>query len=242
MGAAQAAMTVVVPFYNEADNVAPLARALAAFVSEEGAVRPLDFVFVDDGSTDDTRTRLEEAARGLPATVVAHPENRGLTAALLTGSNAARGDLIGWLDADLTYEPALLGALARACDQGADVALASCYHRDGAVEGVPGWRLLLSRGASLGHRLTSGRRIATFTSMVRVQRRAVLARCTPARGGFAGVTEMLLRALRAGFTVVEIPAVLRRRRAGASKMRVLRVAAAHLGLMTANLAGRLRPR
>jgi dolichol-phosphate mannosyltransferase len=235
-------MTVVVPAYDEAENTDALGRALAGFLSEEGGRRALDFVFVDDGSTDDTAARLASLAAALPARVVLHPQNRGLTAALRTGSASARGDLVAWFDSDLTYAPALLGELARACDEGADVALASCYHPRGGVEGVPRWRLLLSRLASRGHRLTSGARLHTFTSMVRVYRREVLERCWPQRGGFVGVTEVLLRALRAGCRVVEVPAVLRRRRAGASKMRVLRVALAHLGLMAANAAGRLRRR
>jgi dolichol-phosphate mannosyltransferase len=235
-------MTVVVPFYNETASVDALARELTTFLSEESRVRPLDFVFVDDGSTDDTHARLRRIATGLPAQVVAHAHNRGLTAALATGLAHTRAELIGWLDSDLTYPPALLGKLAAACDSGADVAVSSCYHGDGAVEGVPKWRLWLSRGASLGHRLTSGARLATFTGMVRVYRREVLERCWPTRGGFVGVTEVLLRALRAGYRVAEVPAVLRQRSAGVSKMRVLRVAWGQLGLMAANATGRLRSR
>ena len=240
MTAARAAMTVVVPFYNEDANTDALARALTTFLSEEGRLRPLDFVFVDDGSTDATLANLRAIANTLPAQVTAHASNRGLTAALATGSQLAKGELIAWLDSDLTYAPELLSELARACDAGADVAVASCYHPRGGVEGVPRWRLLISRAASLAHRLTSGARLNTFTSMVRVYRRPVLARCWPTRGGFVGVTELLLRALQSGCRVVEVPAILRRRRAGVSKMRVLRVAWQHLGLMMANVAGRLR--
>lgn len=234
-------MTVVVPLFDEADNVDALGQALATFLSDENTVRPVDFVLVDDGSTDGTGERLRALAEELPARIVVHPDNRGLTAALASGVAAARGDLVGWLDSDLTYPPAVLAELARECDAGADVALASCYHRAGGVEGVPAWRLLVSRLASTGHRLTSGVALRTFTSMVRVYRRPVLACCWPQRGGFVGVTELLLRLLRHGHRVVEVPAVLRRRRAGISKMRTLRVSIAHLGLMAANLFGRLGP-
>jgi len=241
VSASRAALTVVVPLYDEAANVDELGRALTQFLSDEGAARMVDFVLVDDGSRDDTNVRLQVLARRLPARLLTHPENRGLTSALASGSAAASGDLVGWLDSDLTYPPALLGELARACDAGADVALASCYHPLGGVAGVPPWRLLCSRGASSLHRLTSGARLHTFTSMVRVYRRDLLARCRPRRGGFVGVTETLLRALRQGARVVEVPAVLQRRRAGVSKMRVARVAVAHLELMLANVLGRLGP-
>src|SRR5688572_1544600 len=132
-------MTVVVPCHNETANTDALARALAAFLSEEGRSRALDFVLVDDGSTDDTRARLLAMATALPAQVAAHPRNLGLTAALATGSARARGELIAWFDSDLTYAPSILGQLAQACDGGADIALASCYHPQGGVEGVPRW-------------------------------------------------------------------------------------------------------
>lgn len=239
---ARAALTVVVPLFEEAANVPALAEALRAFSSAERAVRPVEIVLVDDGSRDATAALLAELGPTIPARVLTHPENRGLTAALLTGSRAANSELIGWLDGDLTYPPAILGGLAQACDDGADVATASCYHPEGAVEGVPRWRLCLSRGASSLHRLTSGARLHTFTCMVRVQRRATLLASVPDRGGFVGVTEWLLRALRAGSRVVEVPAVLRLRVGGRSKMRVLRVALRHFGLALANLTGRLRPR
>ena len=83
----------------------------------------------------------------------------------------------------------------------------------------------------------SGQRgIHTFTCMVRVYRREVLGACEPQRGGFLGVTEVLLRALAAGYRVVERPATLHRRRVGQSKMRVLQVGCAHLGLLWGNMA------
>ncbi len=241
LGPARAALTVVVPLFEEAANVPALCAALRAFSSAERAVRPVEIVLVDDGSRDATAALLAEHAPGVPARVLTHAANLGLTAALRTGSRAATTDLVGWLDADLTYPPEVLAELAKACDAGADLATASCYHPAGAVQDVPRWRLWLSQGASRLHRLSSGSRLHTFTCMVRVQRRAILLATEPTRGGFVGVTEWLLRALRAGARVVEVAAVLRLRQGGQSKMRVLRVALRHLGLVAANLTGQLRP-
>ncbi len=86
--------------------------------------------------------------------------------------------------------------------------------------------------------LTRGQ-LYTYTSMVRAYRRETLEACMPRRGGFLGVTEVLLRAIRDGHTVVEVPAVMRRRRAGQSKMRVLSVGLGHLGMMVALITRRL---
>ncbi len=227
-------LSIIVPLFDEEQGVPALAARLRAFVAAEAVPRAVDLVLVDDGSGDATHARLEEHFRGTGAAILRHPHNRGLTAALATGLASARGDLVAWLDSDLTYDPSVLLPLAAAIDAGdADLALASCYHPLGGVEGVPRWRLWLSRLASRGYRLTTGAPLHTFTCMVRVYRRAVLEACVPARGGFLGVTEVLLAAIRRGHRVVEVPAVLRRRRAGQSKMRLLRVGFGHLRLMLA---------
>ena len=237
---ARPSLSVVIPLYQEEAGVPALARGLATWLQIERGTRPVEFVLVDDGSTDRTHDLLRAGFAGWPAQILRHGRNLGLTAALATGFAAARSDLVGWLDSDLTYEPAVLSRLAEMCDGGADVACASCYHPEGGVEGVPRWRLGLSRLASRGYRRLSGARIHTFTCMVRVYRREVLERCRPVRGGFLGVTEVILQALRAGYRVEEAPAVLRRRRLGQSKMRTLRVGLRHLGLMRALWRGEVR--
>jgi dolichol-phosphate mannosyltransferase len=257
-------LVVVVPCRDEEAGIEPLVAALVVWSRAESALRPLDLVFVDDGSTDRTGERLAAAVAaagpGDPvlsrARIVRHDAPRGLTAALWTGLASAPDvddpkveSLVAWLDADLTYPPDLLGRLAACCDDGADVALASPYHPAGGVEGVPAWRLALSRAASLLWRLAvratpraSSSRVHTFTSMVRVWRRPWLERCRPVRGGFLGVTESLVRALKAGARVAEVPAVLRRRRTGQSKMRIARVALGQLGLVASACCGGLRER
>lgn len=226
------------PLHDEEAGVEALGKRLRELLARDVG-RDLEIVLVDDGSTDRTPELLAALAASLPARLVRHDVNRGLTAALWTGSRLARGDYVGWLDSDLTYDPGILVDLAQALDEGADVALASCHHPRGRVEGVGPLRLWLSRFASGAYRLATGTSLHTFTCMVRVQRREILARCRPLRGGYAGVTEALLRALRAGAAIVERPAVLRRRREGRSKMRVLHVGFSHLGLMAAYRLGRL---
>ncbi len=236
-------LSVVVPLHDEAPGVPALASTLGELL--RGADREIELVLVDDGSRDDTLDRLEAAfpAGGGPWRVLRHTENRGLTAALRTGSEAARHACVGWLDADLTYDPSVLLELARAVDAGADLAWASCHHPAGQLVGVSPWRASLSRLASGLYRRAAGHpELYTFTCMVRVQRREVLAATLPERGGFLGVAEQLLRALAQGARVTEVPATLHRRRVGQSKMRVLHAGLGHLGLLWAARRGRLRSR
>jgi glycosyltransferase involved in cell wall biosynthesis len=91
-------LSIVVPFYNEGAMVDSTVAALARDDAE--------FIFVDDGSSDETGARLMEAARQSPnIRVIVHEQNRGANAALLTGLYAATGESIIVLDADLSYGP-----------------------------------------------------------------------------------------------------------------------------------------
>jgi glycosyltransferase involved in cell wall biosynthesis len=236
-------ISLVVPLCDEEQGVPALVEALRAWLTDarlEG--REAELVLVDDGSRDETHARL---ARGFPAEagpwrILRHADNRGLTAALRTGSEAARHPLVGWLDADLTYEPGILLELAKCVDQGAELAIASCHHPNGRLEGVAHWRAGLSRLASRLYRRATGRsELHTFTCMVRVQRRELLDATWPERGGYLGVAEQLLRTLARGARVAEVPATLHRRRLGQSKMRIARAALGHLGLVWAARRGRL---
>lgn len=228
---------------DEEAGVDALVGALAALVERERPHRAVEVVLVDDGSRDRTWERVGARLSDDPTwRRLRHDRNRGLTHALRTGTEAARHELVAWLDADLTYDTAVLSALMAAVDAGADVGVASCHHPGGRIEGVSAFRCWLSRTASRLYRIATRRPVHTFTCMVRVQPRELALATWPERAGFLGVTEQLLRALEAGARVVEVPAVLRARRVGRSKMRVLRAARAHLGLIAAARAGRIGTR
>ena len=180
----RAALSIVIPLYQEASGVAALAAALAALKKNAEGLRDLRLILVDDGSSDGTGALLKEQFADIPDTeILSHDQNRGLCAALFTGSEAATSDYVAWLDSDLSYDPQLCLLLADELDRGADLAVASCYHPEGSVEGVSRFRLGLSAVASgLYRRLCAGS-LHTYTCMVRAYRREVLLACRPRRGG-----------------------------------------------------------
>ena len=97
-------LSVVIPAYNEEDGIAEIAhRVLAVRDSlREVGVDDLELLVVDDGSKD----RTVEIASGIQGvTMIKHPKNKGYGGALKTGFSQARGELIGFLDADGTYPP-----------------------------------------------------------------------------------------------------------------------------------------
>ncbi|MFN7180406.1 glycosyltransferase family 2 protein [Hyphomonas sp.] len=102
--------SVVVPVHNEAGNVATLIGEIASALDG----RAFEMVFVDDASTDDTRTRLVELKAAYPMLrVVGHRKNAGQSRAIRTGILAARGPVVGTLDGDGQNDPADLPDLYR---------------------------------------------------------------------------------------------------------------------------------
>lgn len=103
--------SVVIPVYNEADNVQPLVAEISTVL---GAESDYEIVVVDDGSTDDTLARLDAARKDYPRLrVLLHPRRCGQSAALLTAVEGARSPLIVTLDGDGQNDPADILALLK---------------------------------------------------------------------------------------------------------------------------------
>jgi dolichol-phosphate mannosyltransferase len=219
-------LTVVMPFFNE-EALLPDVAGLCERVRAALKGHDVELLAVDDGSTDGTAAGLASVA-GLE--VAAHARNRGVGAAMTTGLSRAAGDVALVYDPDEAYAADCLPALVEAV-RDADVATLSPYHPDGGVEGVDPIRLLLSRSASLLYRWRLKRRLYTFTCAVRAYRIATIRDLLPAPDGYTAAAYLLAAALQAGLKVVEVPAVLRVRSKGRSKMRVRRAIGAHLRLL-----------
>ena len=146
---------VVLPAYNEAGNLGPLVRELAQVLkSQPGNAR---IIIVNDGSTDSTADELRAlAAEVAMVDVVTHPVNRGLAAALKTGiarACATNCDAAVFLDSDLSHRPSDMPAMLAAIGNGADVVLGSRFVPGGGMQGVPVWRVMISRaGNTFGRR------------------------------------------------------------------------------------------
>ena len=236
-------VTVVIPCYNEAPSLSYLANTLGAVEAGLSARYDLRFVFVDDGSVDDTVPRLRALFGGRPGhRVIEHGANRGVAAAILTGVRAAQTEIVCSIDADCTYDPLELGGMIPRLTEGVAMVTASPYHPDGEVLNVPSWRLVLSRGASTLYRTVLRSELHTFTSCFRVYRRSAVVDLELDDEGFLGVAELLARLVQRGDTVVEHPATLDVRVFGQSKMRTARAVAQHVGLLSRLLRGPTDPR
>lgn len=222
-------LSIIIPCYNEAENVTRMAETLFPVVDELAHTQTVEVVLVDDGSRDNTLASLEILAAQRPGvSVVRHEQNRGLGAAMRTGYAHARGEVLVTTDSDGTYPFTEIPKMLALLTPEVDLVVASPYHPQGGVEGVPRYRLLLSQGASLLYRVLLKWDVHTYTAMFRAVRREVAQRTPSEATGFLMPAEFLANALLLGYRVAEFPTVLHVRRYGQSKARVARIILAHL--------------
>jgi hypothetical protein len=210
-------LCVVIPTYNEAEN-------LAAMVEEVHRYLECTILVVDDNSPDGTGDIADGLRAKDPAVSVLHrPGKAGLGPAYLAGFQwaLAQGfDRIFEMDCDFSHPPWDLPRLAAACES-AQLVIGSRYVPGGSTPGWPLRRRLLSRGANTYVRLWLGRRLHDWTAGFRCFQ-ADLLRALPLdavrSSGYAFQIEMAFRALRHGARVREIPIRFVDRDAGKSKM------------------------
>jgi glycosyltransferase involved in cell wall biosynthesis len=113
-------VTALIPVYNEAENLEPLLTKLTADLKALG--KTYEILVVDDGSTDDTLTRLRALRPRIPhLRAIVFRRNYGKSAALSVGFGAARGDVLVTLDGDLQDDSAEIGGLIQRLDEGYDL-------------------------------------------------------------------------------------------------------------------------
>jgi dolichol-phosphate mannosyltransferase len=210
---------LVVPTYDEAENIEPLVEAALAQLPE-----PRTLLIVDDDSPDGTgRIADRLAAEHGDVRVLHRRRKEGLGPAYVAGFRealAGGADRVCQMDADFSHEPADLPRLLAALDH-ADLALGSRYAPGGGVEQWGPTRRLISRGGSSYARLLLGLPIKDLTGGFKAFRREVLEAIdldTIPSLGYAFQVETTFRAVRAGFRVVEVPILFHDRRVGESKM------------------------
>ncbi len=200
-------ISIIVPLFNEVDNVAPLARqVLAAFQNE---TRPLELVLVDDASTDGTWEQIM-AAHKADARVrgLRHSRNSGQSAALWTGFRGSRAPIIMTLDGDLQNDPADLPKLLARLDEYDVVCGMRTARQDTFV------RRISSRIARAARKAVLGVDFRDTGCALRVFKRSALDRLF-AFNGFHRFMPVLAHS--AGARVIEIPVSHRPRIAGVSK-------------------------
>ena len=210
---------VVLPTYNEVENIAAMLGAIRAELPSA------DIIVVDDHSPDGTAAVAETAASELGQIKLLHrPGKQGLGSAYRHGFTMALDegyDRIVSMDVDFSHDPAVIPEMLRRIDGGAAAVVGSRYVPGGSTVNWPPHRRLLSRW---GNRYTSfvlRLPIRDCTSGFRAYRADALGAISPSTTtaeGYAFLTELVRRLVRGGYEVVETPIVFTDRVRGTSKM------------------------
>jgi dolichol-phosphate mannosyltransferase len=214
---------LILPTFNEAENIEPLVD-VALGVLGRAAPGAHRIVIVDDSSPDGTGEIADRLAVTHDAVEVLHRSAReGLGPAYLAGFARALDGGAAYvieMDSDFSHDPADISRLL-ASARTADLVLGSRYVAGGGVSDWGVGRQLVSRGGSLYARLVLGVKLRDLTGGFKCFRREVLEAIdlpSVRSRGYAFQVELTYRAVRAGFTVVEVPIVFRERIRGESKM------------------------
>ena len=200
-------LSIVVPVYNEEENIAPLLEQLQAALRDwPGEV---EFIFVDDGSTDATLNHLKRAQSSDPRIRIAHfRRNLGQTAAMEAGFHLARGAAVVTLDGDLQNDPAEVPRLARMLSESDAV----CGIRTGRQD--TWWKRRSSRIANRFRNWATGDDIVDTGCTLKAYRRECVTRLEL----YDGMHRFLPTLLKMrGYRVKQVPVSHRARRAGTTK-------------------------
>lgn len=211
------AVTVVVPTYNERENLAHLAAAVL--------LHGYRLLIVDDGSPDGTGAVADSLAAEVERVAVIHRTHKqGLGSAYVAGFDQALADgaeIVIEMDADFSHNPEDLPRLVTAVRGGADLAIGSRYVPGGATPDWPWYRRFVSRAGGTYARFMLDMPIRDATAGYRAFNALALARL-PYReveaSGYGFQVEMAWRACQAGLEIIEVPIVFRDREMGTSKM------------------------
>lgn len=210
-------ISLVVPVYNEADNIQAFLRDVQGAVKEAHEI-----LIVYDFPEDNTLAAIDGLSPPCPNVILVHNKlGKGVLNAIKAGFQASKGDVIIVMMADRSDDPRSVSVLARLIRDGADVAAGSRYMVGGRQEGGPVLKRILSRLAGLSLHYLARLPIHDATNNFRAYSRRVIEQI-PIEGeaSFALALELTLKAHWRGWQLAEVPTVWRDRTAGQSRFRL----------------------
>jgi dolichol-phosphate mannosyltransferase len=146
--------SLVIPTYNEAENLEPLLQEI--FASVEKNRFDVEVIIVDDNSPDGTGRVADQLSVRYPLQVVHRPGKLGLGSAVREGFAKSKRDIVGVMDADLSHDPSILNKLLSELEKGADLAIGSRFEEGSVVEKWKWWRRIISETGVFATRFITG--------------------------------------------------------------------------------------
>jgi len=207
-------LTVLIPCFNEAKILKQTVEQLEAYFSNNqwqcGLQGGWEVLFVDDGSTDNSREILTDLAREhSQVRFISYRMNAGQGHALQKGFQGARGDWIFCVDADLDYGPDHIESfLSEAQRRGADIVVGSVYMQGGSTQGVPPSRLWMSKAMNWYFKKVLRLGFSTYTSILRLYKREAIQSLLLTTPDKDVLPEILIKASTLNVPTIEVPAHL----------------------------------
>ena len=195
-------ISVVVPVYNEEENIAILQSELASALAGTNH----EIIFVDDGSSDQTAAKISPDGS---VRIIQFEQNRGQSAAIYAGAHAARGRIVVFIDGDLQNDPADIPMLVRGISEGADLV---CGYREKRKDTTT--KRLTSRIANFVRSRFTKDGVRDTGCTLKAMRRECVRTLVPFKGMHRFIPALVKGA---GYRLVEIPVNHRPRRFGQSK-------------------------
>jgi len=209
-------LTVIVPTYNERDNIPILLERIDKALSSHGI--KYEVIVVDDNSPDGTADVAEKLSSKYPVRVLRRPGKLGLSSAVLDGIKLAKSKVIAVMDADLQHPPEVLSELYTRIKNGCEIVIASRYVKGGSTKGWSLLRKLISKIAIvIAHILIpKSRAVKDIMSGYFMLRKDVISDVTLNPRGFKILLEIIAKAKYSN--VCEVPYTFDTRKYGKSKL------------------------
>lgn len=193
-------LSIVIPCYNEVKTIGQLLAAVRA-----ANLGDCEIIVVDDGSTDGTRDLLQGPLAGQVDQVILHPENRGKGAALRSGFQRARGDLLIIQDADLEYDPREIPVLmSPVLDGRADVVFGSRFVGAGPHRVVYFWHMVGNRFLTLLSNMLTDINLTDMETCYKLMKRTVWEQISIEEDRFGVEPELTAKIARTGCRIFEV--------------------------------------
>ncbi|MCR4278502.1 MAG: glycosyltransferase [bacterium] len=220
-------ISFIFPAYNEAENLKRFPEEV--FPVFDALQEPYEIIVIDDGSDDETAVvarRMGDRIR-----LVVHEQNKGLGAAIRTGIDAVRGDIVITMDTDLTFAPELVFKLLERYHQNDVDVVSGSPKLAGYGSDIPIYRILVSKMASIVYRVIMGGKVTTVSPIFRLYKREHLTSLPLRSTGFDINAEILFYLIRDERRIIEIPTPLTQRVYGESKLVYSREMKRHIRLL-----------
>lgn len=209
-------VSIIIPSYNEEKNIAKIIGECKKLKEKF----PIELIVVDGGSIDQT---VKIAKQYKADKIIAFPTKRGKGVDFWAGVNAASGDYIIQIDADCQFQPYEIPTFVKALKQGADVVIGTRF-AGGRVEkgSIMPLNLFGNRLISAATSIACGRRITDVMAGFKGFRKKALHNLDLHEKHFEYEAEVVVKTVRMGMNLVEVPITYKRRRGGQSGIRAVR--------------------